>query len=54
VAGWLRRRPWLWIVVLYLVVVAVNVAFVLVAQRNAPEPAEGAPAGANPYGGAEE
>ena len=53
-SGWLRRRPWVWIVVLYLVVVAVNVAFVLVAQRNAPEPAQDAPAASNPYGGAAE
>ena len=50
--SWLRRRPWVWIVALYLLVVAVNVAFVLVARRNAPEPADGAPAASNPYGGA--
>jgi hypothetical protein len=53
-SGWIRRRPWIWILVLYLLVVAVNVAFVLVAERHAPEPAEGAPSGANPYGGAAE
>jgi hypothetical protein len=31
-----RRRPWIWIVLLYLAVVAVNVAVVVIAQRNAP------------------
>jgi hypothetical protein len=41
--GWLRRRPWLWIVLLWLVVLGVNAAFILIAQRNAPEPAPGAP-----------
>ncbi len=40
----MKRRPWIWLVVLYLAVVAVNVVVVVIAQRNAPEavpPAEG-------------
>ena len=35
--GWLKRRPWVWVVILSLVVLAVNVAFVVIATRNAPE-----------------
>ncbi|MCA9751130.1 MAG: hypothetical protein KC591_02985, partial [Gemmatimonadetes bacterium] len=35
--GWLKRRPWVWVVILSLVVLAVNVAFVVIATKNAPE-----------------
>jgi len=38
---WLRRRPWIWLIVLYLFVLGVHAVFVWVAQRNPPLPAEG-------------
>ena len=34
--GWLRDRPWLWIALLYILVVAVNVVFLVIANRNSP------------------
>lgn len=40
---WIRRRPWIWLVILYLAVLAVNAAFVWVAERHPAIPAEGAP-----------
>jgi hypothetical protein len=38
---WLRRRPWLAVLALYVFVVAAYAAFVFLAQRNPPLPAEG-------------
>lgn len=38
---WLRERPWLWVVVLYLFVMGVWAAFVMLAHRNPPLPADG-------------
>ena len=40
---WLRKRPWIWLVVLYGLVVAVHTVVVWVAERNAPEAIPGAP-----------
>jgi hypothetical protein len=34
--AWLKRHPWIWLVVLYLVVVGVNAGVVVVAERNLP------------------
>ena len=41
--GWIRKRPWIWLVILYLAVMAVNAVFVWVAQRYPAIPAPGAP-----------
>ncbi|HMB68519.1 MAG TPA: hypothetical protein VKU85_04385 [bacterium] len=35
---WLRARPWLWVVLLFLVVLAVNVFVVVLSGQVAPEP----------------
>ncbi|MEZ5065078.1 MAG: hypothetical protein R3B81_10110 [bacterium] len=35
--GWLKRRPWVWVVILSLVVLGANIAFVVIASKNAPE-----------------
>jgi hypothetical protein len=43
VRGWLRKRPWIWLVILYLAVMAVHAAFVWIAERNPVIPADGAP-----------
>ena len=34
---WLRRNPWIWLVILFVGVVAVNAAVVVIAERNAPD-----------------
>lgn len=39
VRAWLAERPWIWIVVVFLAVVAVNVALLMVAEQNPPLPA---------------
>ena len=32
--AWLERRPWIWLVLFGVIVVAVNIVFVLVAKRR--------------------
>ena len=34
--AWLRARPWIWVVVLFVAVVLANVAMVIIALRNQP------------------
>ncbi len=37
---WLKDRPWIWVVLLFLLVLGVNVVFVWIAGRQPPEPVE--------------
>ena len=34
--AWLKRNPWIWLAALFVAVVGVNLAVVVVAERNAP------------------
>jgi hypothetical protein len=36
VRGWLRERPWIWVVVLFVAVVLANVVMTIIAVRNQP------------------
>lgn len=34
---WIRRRPWIWIVALFVFFIVLNLVFVLIAFNNLPE-----------------
>jgi len=38
--AWLRRRPWIWLVILYLFVMGVHAVIVWVAERHPAIPVE--------------